>query len=161
MNTNATEVKGDLLVEWSDELSVGIEEIDDQHKVLVDLLNQLHAAIHERRGNDVALPILNRLIEYTRIHFAVEESLMRILNYPDFETHKEHHEQLIDQVLEMHQKVIKDNKKLGFELLHFLKNWLTKHIMSEDKLYTPHFIRCGASTTHDRSVIGKLFQFWK
>ncbi|MFO1425295.1 MAG: hemerythrin domain-containing protein, partial [Candidatus Competibacteraceae bacterium] len=60
-------------VEWSNELSVGIEEIDAQHKVLVDLLNQIHEAIQQRHGAEVTRDIVLRLDEYTRVHFAVEE----------------------------------------------------------------------------------------
>ena len=70
-------------VEWSDELSVGVEEIDEQHKVLVGLVNEMHEAIHQRHGSEVVQEILAKLADYTRIHFAVEESLMRILNYQD------------------------------------------------------------------------------
>ena len=70
-------------IEWSNELSVGIEEIDAQHKVLVDLLNQTHGAIQQRHIAQVTNDIIDQLSEYTRVHFAVEESLMRILHYPD------------------------------------------------------------------------------
>src|SRR5512140_2145124 len=65
-------------IEWSDELSVGIQEIDEQHKVLVGLVNDMHRAIHEHHGRDTARAILEKLGDYTRVHFAVEESLMRI-----------------------------------------------------------------------------------
>ena len=54
-------------VEWSDALSVGIEEIDEQHKMLVDLVNKMHEAIHQRHGSDVVKSILSDLAEYTRI----------------------------------------------------------------------------------------------
>ena len=87
-------------VEWSDDLSVGIEEIDSQHKVLVDLVNQMHEAIHQRHGSDVVIDILNQLTDYTRIHFAVEESLMRILNYPGYEDHRDVHEELVQHIIE-------------------------------------------------------------
>ncbi len=70
------------LVEWSDTLSIGIPEIDDQHRVLIDLLNQLHAAIREQRGRAECGEILERLIEYTRVHFATEESVMSVFRYP-------------------------------------------------------------------------------
>lgn len=84
-------------------------EIDAQHKVLVNLLNELHRAIYEHKGSETASEILGRLIEYTRIHFKVEECLMRILSYPDDEErkkeeHKKHHTQLIGQVHELHEK---------------------------------------------------------
>ncbi len=72
-------------VEWSNELSVGIEEIDFQHKVLIDLLNEIHEAIQQRQDTEVTRNIVRRLDEYTRVHFAVEESLMRILHYPEYE----------------------------------------------------------------------------
>ena len=64
-------------VEWSNELSVGIEEIDAQHQVLVDLLNQVHEAIQQRQGLETTWVIVQKLYEYTRVHFAVEESLLK------------------------------------------------------------------------------------
>lgn len=146
------------LIEWSDSLSVGIQEIDEQHKVLVDLLNKLHDAIIHMHGNDAAKEILGQLYEYTKIHFAVEESLMRILGYPDYDEHKEHHELLIKQVQQLSNKLDKEGHSISFELLHFLKMWLTKHIMEEDKLYTPHFLTRGVQTTFSKKTW--LHRFW-
>jgi hemerythrin len=131
-------------VEWSDVLSVGIEEIDDQHRVLVDLVNEMHDAIHRHHNSDVVNDILARLADYTRIHFAVEESLMRILGYPDYEDHKAQHEELIQAVLDLQQKVASGKASVGFELMHFLKVWLTKHIMESDQKYSDHFLQAGA-----------------
>jgi hemerythrin len=131
-------------VEWSDVLSVGIEEIDDQHKVLVGLVNEMHDAIHERHGSDVVKAILVKLADYTRIHFAVEESLMRILGYPGYEEHKAQHEELIHSVTDLQHKVESGKTTIGFELMHFLKIWLTKHIMESDQKYSEYFIQAGA-----------------
>lgn len=131
-------------VEWSDVLSVGIEEIDEQHRVLVGLVNQMHDAIHEKHGSAVVNEILGKLAEYTRIHFAVEESLMRILGYPDYEDHKAQHEGLLHTVVDLQQKVESGKTAIGFELMHFLKLWLTKHIMESDQKYSDHFISAGA-----------------
>jgi len=131
-------------VEWSDALSVGIEEIDEQHKVLVELVNRMHQAIHERRGSDVVKGILAELVDYTRIHFAVEESLMRILDYPGYEQHKIVHEELFRHVIQLQGKVESGKTSIGFELMHFLKNWLTKHIMEEDMEYSSFFLSAGA-----------------
>ncbi|RLJ19004.1 hemerythrin [bacterium endosymbiont of Escarpia laminata] len=132
-------------VVWSDSLSVGIEEIDEQHKILVNLINRMHQAIHERHGSDVVKGILAELADYTRIHFAVEESLMRILNYPGYDEHKEIHDELLGHVVELIEKVESGKTAIGFELLHFLKTWLTKHIMEEDMRYTGFFLAAGAS----------------
>ena len=131
-------------VEWSDALSVGIEEIDEQHRVLVGLVNRMHEAIHQRHGSDAVIGILAELADYTRIHFAVEESLMRILNYPGYEEHKAVHEELLQHVIELQEKVESGKTAIGFELMHFLKTWLTKHIMDEDMNYSSFFLAAGA-----------------
>ena len=144
-------------VEWSDVLSVGIEEIDAQHRVLVDLVNQMHEAIHQHKGTAAVNEILGKLADYTRIHFAVEESLMRILDYPDYQTHKQHHEELVAEVRELQRKVNDEHKSISFELLQFLKKWLINHIIHEDKLYGPHFIAKGVVTHQKKSFIDR---FW-
>ncbi|HXK57545.1 MAG: hemerythrin family protein [Gammaproteobacteria bacterium] len=145
-------------VEWSDELSVGIEEIDAQHKVLAELINKMHTAIQDRHGNQVVREILEELSDYTRIHFAVEESLMRILDYPGYEEHHEQHQQLLEQVVELKTKVDEGKASIGFELMHFLKLWLTKHIMEEDMNYSGFFLAAGARPKlKKRSWISKLW----
>jgi len=131
-------------VEWSDALSVGIEEIDAQHMVLVGLVNEMHDAIHNRHGSEVVESILKRLTEYTRIHFAVEESLMRILGYPGYEPHKAEHEALLKNIQGLKDKVESNKTAIGFELMHFLRVWLTKHIMQSDQRYADFFVEAGA-----------------
>ncbi|MCC6134817.1 MAG: bacteriohemerythrin [Candidatus Contendobacter sp.] len=148
-------------IEWSNELSVGIEEIDAQHKVLVDLLNQIHEAIQQRHGAEITGRILQKLGEYTRIHFAVEESLMRIMHYPDYERHKLEHDKLIDQLNVFQAKLADGKISISFELAHFLKAWLTKHIMGTDKYYTPYFLEQGirpelAKTSWVKKLWGSL-----
>jgi len=130
-------------ITWSDELSVGIEEIDEQHKVLIRLINQMHEAIHHRKGNKIVEEILEELATYTKIHFAVEESLMRILGYPGYEEHRDSHEELLQQVIELKEKVTAGKSSISFQLMHFLKNWLTQHILGEDTMYTEFFITAG------------------
>jgi hemerythrin len=132
------------LIEWHSDLSVGIQEIDEQHKVLIGLLNEINEAIQQRRGKAVAKTVLDKLIDYTRIHFAVEESIMRILNYPGYEEHKEVHTTLMDGVTSLSKKLENENLAIGFELQNFLKNWLIKHILTTDKHYTEHFLKTGA-----------------
>ncbi|TVR60811.1 MAG: hemerythrin [Candidatus Competibacteraceae bacterium] len=144
-------------IEWSNELSVGIEEIDAQHQVLVDLLNQVHEAIQQRRTTEVTNDIIDRLEEYTRVHFAVEESLMRILHYPGYKRHKEEHEKLIAQLAELRAKMEAGKASISFELAHFLKVWLTKHIMEVDQHYVAHFLAQGIRPELDKDSRAKRF----
>lgn len=136
------------LIRWTPELSVGIEEIDGQHKELVSLLNQLHVAIVERHAARDAAEILDRLVDYTRIHFAVEEALMRLLEYPDYEAHKAQHEELVEQVHQLRHKVIVEGKPITGELLLFLKRWLTEHILASDQRYAPHLLSRGVRASY-------------
>lgn len=145
-------------ITWTNELSVGIEEIDEQHKVLVGLINRMHDAIHQRHGSDVVEGILAELAEYTRIHFAVEESLMRLLNFPGYEEHRELHEELIQQIVELQKKIAAGKHAIGFELMHFLKIWLSKHIMEEDMQYSGFFLAAGANPKlSNRSWVKRLW----
>jgi hemerythrin len=131
------------LFTWSDDFSVNVQEIDEQHKVLVGLLNELHVAIIEHHGRITSREVLDRLAEYTRTHFLLEESLMRLTNYPGFEVHKQQHEDLISQVRALQHKLDNENVAITFELLHFLKNWLIQHINDSDKRLGAHVQKAG------------------
>ncbi|MEK7991037.1 MAG: bacteriohemerythrin [Thiotrichaceae bacterium] len=151
-------MKINKFVEWTPELSVGIQEIDEQHKILVDLLNRLYESIILRTDDEESIRILTELSQYTVIHFSVEESLMRILGYDDYEEHKKHHEELTLQVIELSDKVKAGKLSTSMELLKFLKNWLTKHILIEDKRYTAHFIECGVKKSWaEQSWVGRIW----
>lgn len=138
------------LIVWNDQLSVGIEEIDAQHKVLVEIVNQLHTAILAHHGSSEVLAVLDELVDYTRIHFAVEEALMRVLAYPDYDSHKQGHEALLEQVLDFRHRVVDQGRVVTFELMHFLKQWLLVHIMESDQAYAPHFIARGVRASYDK-----------
>jgi hemerythrin len=154
------------LFKWSDDFSVNIQEVDEQHKVLVSLLNQLHTAILEHHGKTTAHEILNRLAEYTRTHFMLEESLMRLTHYPGFEIHKQQHEDLMGEVQALQHKLDNENATITFELLHFLKNWLVQHINESDKRFGAHFQKAGlgqyASWTKEvEQTMTKKKWWWK
>ncbi|MDR0529514.1 MAG: bacteriohemerythrin [Zoogloeaceae bacterium] len=128
---------------WSDEYSVGIDEIDEQHKTLFKLVNRLHKAITDKEGSSVCGSILDELVDYTRVHFALEQTLMRIGNYPDYEAHCVLHKNLVSEVEALQQKIASGRAAISFELLQFLRNWLTKHILSEDMKYGQYFQKKG------------------
>lgn len=149
-----------LFVEWTEELSVGIEEIDEQHKILVGLINRLFDETVTHEGNATVIDeVLHELIEYTVIHFAVEESLFRIFHYPATESHTRHHDELKAQVLEIQQKVKQGEMKINVELLMFLKKWLEQHILYEDKLYAPFLLEQGVKKSWaEKSWLGKIWR---
>ena len=125
------------LMSWKDEYSVRITTIDTQHKKLVDLLNQIHEATHAGRGKEVVEKILNDLVAYTKLHFATEEEYLKKHAYPGFSQHKAEHDKLANQVLQFQQDYKSGKALMSIEIMQFLRDWLTKHILGSDKQYSP------------------------
>jgi hemerythrin-like metal-binding protein len=124
------------LIEWSRSYSVGVTQMDNEHKRLIEIINNLYAAMRAGRSADAVGSVLDELIEYTKTHFAHEEKLMQQTNYQDYDVQKRCHVELVNQVLEI-QKKFRDGTALGQEVMTFLKNWLINHIQGLDKKYGP------------------------
>lgn len=123
------------LLTWSKSYDLGITEIDKQHMRLMALINRLHDALVERRHDDEVGAILDELIDYTKVHFAVEECLQRLFEYREYEAHKAVHDRIVVQVTGMRQRFRAGDVHVGMELLLFLKEWLFEHISKVDKDY--------------------------
>lgn len=155
-------------IEWSNALRVGVKEIDDQHKRLIEMLNELNDAIHGDWGREARKDIIDRLIEYTREHFATEENVMSISGYPDIETHKKQHENLIVMVKNYVKKYEQDpnasNYDLlfyaaSYDLLFFLRRWLIEHIIKNDKALGDYLVKTGSKTGGEKkSWFNRLFR---
>jgi len=127
------------LMSWSETLSVGVTALDNDHKKLVEMTNKMFDAMKEGHGADEIGKILDGLIGYVKIHFANEERLFAQTGYPNLAAHKKQHDDLTHQVLEV-QKKYKSGATgtLSIEVMNFLKDWLLKHIMGDDKKYGPY-----------------------
>lgn len=125
-------------IPWSNDLSVNINSIDDQHKTLVNLINDLYKSINTGLGTSSSMEILNELINYTQSHFSYEESLLQKCKYPDFNQHKQIHEKLIDTVVKLKNDFNSGNASFNRDLMNFLKSWITNHILETDKKYISH-----------------------
>ena len=135
------------MIVWKDEFSVDIQEIDEQHKSLVNLINELYNALATKQHRDEVSHILHELITYTLTHFAVEEALMRIMHYPGYDEHKASHDSIARKVLQFQRDFSVGKANVDMELLMFLKEWLTRHIMGMDKRYSPHLTQHGVKKT--------------
>lgn len=131
------------IVTWDDQYSVEIQEIDEQHKKLIAIINHLYEALANKKDRDKTTIVFDELVEYTKVHFAVEETLMRIFDYPDYEEHKAIHDKIVARVLDYYKQYQAGDDKVGMELLMFLKEWLFDHINKVDKAYSKHFLKHG------------------
>jgi len=127
-----------LLFPWNDTYSVKIGIVDTQHKVLVDLINELHQAMIARQGKEHLGGVLTSLTKYTQGHFKAEEGILQSNQYPDIVNHKAEHERFIKTLAEYQAKFQRNEIALTIEVMDFLKDWLIKHIMGVDKKYTAH-----------------------
>jgi len=129
-------------VVWDDIFSLGFKPIDDQHKKLVLIINELFTACKEGvLAADMAfMETVKETLDYTETHFADEEDYMREANYPRFNEHKKQHEDFIAAV----EKTIDDFEAGNTEpvdMARFLKKWLLNHIAVTDKLYVPYLVK--------------------
>lgn len=124
------------LLDWNNNYSVNIQEIDSQHKILVGLINNLHDGMRVGKGKEAIGGVLSELVNYTEFHFSHEEKLFSMHGYPESSTHKMLHYSLIKQVKELKNNYDNGNKVLSMEVMDFLKNWLSDHIVGTDKKYT-------------------------
>ena len=126
---------------WKKEYSVNIQEIDEQHNLLIQMINDLLQVIIQKSGQVTVYEVLERLIHYTRTHFEAEEALMRNADFPGYEAHKARHDQFISEVeaLERRAKISQGSEQLvGMEMLFKLKDWLVDHIVVMDMDYSRH-----------------------
>ena len=130
-------------ISWTPEWSVEITAFDQQHRRLVDLINQVHEAMRARKSEEVIERVLGELVVYTKTHFAAEETLMATHAYPDLAAHRGEHQALIDKVTDFQEKRRAKMLMLSVDLLEFLTAWLKNHIQKTDKKYGLFFAQKG------------------
>lgn len=129
------------IITWSDAYCTGDAVIDDQHRELFALVNELHDAIVVGRGRERIAPTLDRLAAYVTTHFAAEEELMERAGYAGLIVHRGRHRELASHA----EKVIADYRAgravLTIALSRFLADWIRHHIDGEDKAMIAWFQR--------------------
>lgn len=131
------------LIQWTDDLSVNITEIDDQHKRLIALIGELNDAAHNDMSPDVLKNIFKSLTLYTITHFSTEEQYFDQYDYPEKEPHKEEHLNFVDTIADFKDAFEKGKAEISDDMMEFLSDWLRDHIMGTDQKYSAFFIEKG------------------
>jgi len=123
------------ILNWNNQLTLGIDSIDEQHKHLIDLANQLDEAVALGTDRDTLIKIVNSLIDYTVFHFKDEEQLMLATKFNPtvYAVHEAEHKEFIAKMLMIQSEVEADINALSKDLMDYLVNWLCHHILSTDK----------------------------
>ncbi len=117
---------------WGPVLSIEVDEIDEDHRKLVNVFNILNHALTEGESRDYLAAVLDELVKCTVWHFSHEERLMLKYGYDGMEEHKAAHRELIKSVNELQQRILQADNSMTDEDIKFLEVWLTEHILTED-----------------------------
>jgi hemerythrin-like metal-binding protein len=129
---------------WTGEMSVGVKELDDDHKQLIDLLNEALETLSSGQSREVLAEVLGRLVEKTKAHFAHEERLFDRTGFAGAEAHHREHDLMLATALKW-QAHFKSGCPpiLSVEDLNGFESWLDNHIQGADMLYGPHLNAAG------------------
>ncbi|MBF0185049.1 MAG: bacteriohemerythrin, partial [Magnetococcales bacterium] len=129
---------GDEIFPWTDKLRIHIREVDKQHKQLVEMVNHLYRLIKAGDFAHAISDVLPALLEYTVFHFGFEEELFARYGYPQAVEHHARHVKLVEQAKAFVPRLQNGDRAVAMELLGFLKQWLTQHILKSDKHYAAY-----------------------
>ena len=121
------------LIEWRKEFSVGVAEVDHEHRELVAMINALHEAMGAGADRDDIINALGEIYAQISAHFALEEQIMRDRGYDEYEDHKADHEHLLDDIRDIMDRHDADAYlDVEAELSAHLREWFTAHFKTKD-----------------------------
>jgi hemerythrin len=143
-----------VFVPWESKYVLGVKIIDEQHKHLFDLTNELYEKCHlgESAVHDQFIKTLHMLVQYVIEHFSTEEKIMTQIGYPGIAEQKEQHGAFTRKVMEESKKYGGGTSNVPQDLVHFLRDWIVSHIAVYDKVladYIHRLKRTGAANLPD------------
>lgn len=131
-------MEDDHKLQWDNKYSVGVNEIDEQHKQLIDAINELIECIKKPKKDEVA-SIIKKIVKYKKEHFKTEEDYFKKTKYKGAEEHILEHKKFDAKISEIQAEYKEDLTLFAFNLLDFLEDWFIDHMMSMDQKYVPCF----------------------
>ena len=120
------------LIEWKDEYNLGIDEVDSEHRALIELINALHEAVSAEADTAAVVDGVTRIYALVSLHFAREEAYMRETRYMAYAEHKEDHEILLDDLRDVIDEVRSDSPYAEARLSADLEYWFSEHFRTHD-----------------------------
>lgn len=130
-------------IEWYEDLAVGVDTIDDQHKELFQRFDALLQACNDGRGQEEIIRLFMFLNEYVATHFREEEKLQRDCGYPELQAHRQEHSHFIGKLNDLEKEVVSEGASLPVVIKtnNVMVDWLINHISKTDKKIG-EFLRC-------------------
>lgn len=120
-------------ISWKNSFNIGISVIDDQHKKLVEIINELYEAQRLGTSQSIINDVLIKMEDYTKYHFDMEEEMQDANKYPEIMPHKIEHREFIDKLTLLKRDSKKDNLLLSLKTIDYLKDWTINHILGSDR----------------------------
>jgi hemerythrin len=130
-----------MIVNWDDKYATGIELIDEQHKALIEIINDLYLACTEdgfENPDEAFRETLKRMVDYVRFHFGAEQKLLEHIKYPKFADHKTEHDTMVKNILEAAKEYNEGKRFVPNHFVRTLRDWVFSHIALADKLYAAY-----------------------
>jgi hemerythrin len=131
------------VINWSSELSVGVDDIDQQHKRLIGMVNDLDDAMRKGKGKEILGRIIDKMNGYTVTHFKTEEDLFTRFGYPESASHRKEHASFVNKSAEIKGDFLSGKLALSIEVMGFLGKWWKDHILGTDRKYSKFFAEKG------------------
>lgn len=128
------------LIEWTEEFSVGIDEIDAQHQKWISIINELHDSIMDAKGTSALKELIREMEEYTDFHFSAEEEMLEKAGWPELDRHKRIHFGFKQQIAQLKRDIYLGELVLRSQVMSVIKSWLIEHILKEDQEYSEFLV---------------------
>ena len=128
---------------WEERYSLGMESIDSDHKVLVEMIDELYGALSKGEGKEAIQGIVSKMVDYTKFHFKREEFYMHSIKYSEADNHIAQHEYFKLKVGEFVEKLDAGINSISAEVIIFLRDWLINHILNTDKKFVVELMSKG------------------
>lgn len=124
---------------WCETYKLGIDAIDEQHKKLFEIVNDMYMAVENKEGDEKTSKILERLLYYAGVHFSTEEEMFQLLKYPEYENHRNEHLAMANKVEQLQKEYEEGSKTISKDVLDFLCNWLKGHTTGSDLEFAQYY----------------------
>ncbi len=132
-----------IFMKWSDDFSVKVLSIDEQHKKLFTLINDFYSGLEKKSSKERMAELIKGLKDYSLYHFSTEEKYMEMYNFYGYKNHKKEHEIFITKIIDISERYESGRLVISLEITDFIKNWIVNHVLGTDKKYSSLFIDKG------------------
>ncbi len=117
---------------WKENFNIGIEEIDQQHRSFLNILNDCYLKLSDNKKSVINRELIDKLKSYAAMHFRYEEQMMELCQYPEIEQQIKQHKYFVSQIAELESSGTEQSERSLDSILVFLRDWFLKHILEYD-----------------------------